>query len=173
VSGLGELTSRRTHAAPINREMPATCTHRSVRGRSSTPQGVLPQLIKLTRPCALLALGALALCGGARAQMTSPPDARAAAASHLQVTQIEYRLILSRGVVKAGRVSLRAIDAGMDPHDLRLRRSDSRWEIIAPELTSGAHWDGIVSLRPGTYRLWCSLPEHATLGMRTTLRVVR
>jgi hypothetical protein len=28
-----------------------------------------------------------------------------------------------------------------------------------------------VYLRPGVYLLWCSLPEHARLGMRATLRV--
>ena len=51
------------------------------------------------------------------------PRARAGGIGHLQVTEIEYRLILSRGVVKAGPVNLEAIDAGMDPHDLPLRHS--------------------------------------------------
>jgi hypothetical protein len=92
--------------------------------------------------------------------------------SHLQVTEVEYRLILSRGVVKAGPVDLEAIDAGMDPHDLRLQHSGTGPEIAAPELTSGKRWDGVVRLDPGVYRLWCSLPEHARLGMHATLRVL-
>lgn len=99
--------------------------------------------------------------------------AREATRSHLQVTEVEYRLILSRGVVKAGPVDLEAIDGGMDPHDLRLHHSGSGPEIAAPELTSGRRWDGVVTLKPGVYRLWCSLPEHAKLGMRASLRVVR
>lgn len=99
--------------------------------------------------------------------------ARAGSSSHLQVTEIEYRLILSRGVVKAGPVDLEAIDAGMDPHDLRLHHSGSGPELAAPELTSGKRWDGVVDLKPGVYHLWCSLPEHAKLGMHATLQVVR
>jgi hypothetical protein len=99
--------------------------------------------------------------------------ARAGGIGHLQVTEIEYRLILSRGVVKAGPVNLEAIDAGMDPHDLRLRHSGSGPELDAPQLTSGKRWDGVVNLKPGSYHLWCSLPEHARLGMHATLRVVR
>ncbi len=99
--------------------------------------------------------------------------ARAGGIGHLQVTEIEYRLILSRGVVKTGPVNLEAIDAGMDPHDLRLRHSGSGPELGAPELTSGKRWDGVVSLKPGVYHLWCSLPEHAKLGMHAVLHVVR
>lgn len=101
------------------------------------------------------------------------PRARAGGIGHLQVTEIEYRLILSRGVVKAGPVDLEAIDAGMDPHDLRLRHSGNGPELAAPELTSGKRWDGVVDLKPGVYHLWCSLPEHAKLGMHALLHVVR
>jgi uncharacterized cupredoxin-like copper-binding protein len=103
----------------------------------------------------------------------SHSELRAAASSHLQVIQVEYRLMLSRGTVRAGAVSLEAIDRGMDPHDLRLRRIASRREIVVPQLTSRERWDGVVHLAPGLYNLWCSLPEHAKVGMHATLRVVR
>jgi hypothetical protein len=121
---------------------------------------------------ALSAIGALAFSGGALAHSSSESRATAAVSSHLQVTEVEFRLILSRGVVKAGPVGLEALDGGMDPHDLRLRHVDAKQEIAAPELTSGQRWDGVVNLKPGVYHLWCSLPEHAKLGMRATLRVV-
>jgi hypothetical protein len=98
---------------------------------------------------------------------------RSSAGAHLQVIQVEYRLLLSRGTVKAGRVGLEAIDRGMDPHDLRLRRVASRLQIAVAELRPRQRWDGVVYLKPGIYDLWCSLPEHAKLGMRATLRVVR
>jgi hypothetical protein len=79
--------------------------------------------------------------------------------------------MLSRGALPAGRVGLEAIDRGSDPHDLRLRRLGSAGEVIVPQLDPGQRWDATVRLRPGTYRLWCSLPEHARLGMRAILRV--
>jgi hypothetical protein len=96
-----------------------------------------------------------------------------AASSHLQVTEVEYRLLLSRGVVKAGPVSLEQIDGGMDPHDLRLRHGTSPTAIAQPLLSPGQRWDGVVVLKPGLYHLWCSLPGHWKLGMRALLRVVR
>jgi uncharacterized cupredoxin-like copper-binding protein len=120
-----------------------------------------------------VAVGTLTLSGGARARSSSELRAGATTSSHLQVTQVEYRLILSRGVVKEGPVDLEAIDRGMDPHDLRLRALASTHELAAPELAPGQRWDGVVYLEPGVYHLWCSLPEHAKLGMHATLRVVR
>ncbi len=102
----------------------------------------------------------------------TPPGARtAAAASHLRVTQVEYRLELSQQTIRAGAVDLAEIDGGRIPHDLRLRRIGSSSTINGRLLTPGQRWEGVVYLSPGTYRLWCSLPEHARLGMHTTLRV--
>ena len=106
-----------------------------------------------------------ALCAGGGALASAP-------SSHLQVTETEYRLLLSRGVVKAGPVDLEAIDGGMDPHDLRLRHGRSTAVVAEPQLTSGQRWDGVVDLTPGVYHLWCSLPQHWKLGMRATLRVI-
>ena len=58
--------------------------------------------------------------------------------------------MLSEAVVKAGPVDLEAIDAGMDPHDLRLRHGRSPSYIAEPLLESGQRFDGVVDLRPGT-----------------------
>jgi len=127
----------------------------------------------ITSLVALVLLGALTVSTSARAGSGDRPRAAAAAASHLQVTEVEYRLLLSHGVVKAGPVNLETIDRGLDPHDLRLRALASSGEIAAPQLKPGQRWKAVVDLKPGTYRLWCSLPEHARLGMHTTLTVVR
>jgi uncharacterized cupredoxin-like copper-binding protein len=39
------------------------------------------------------------------------------------------------------------------------------------ELRSGARATQTGMLRPGTYRLWCSLTGHEAAGMRALLRV--
>jgi hypothetical protein len=114
-----------------------------------------------------------ALAAVAAARPSFEPHAVATAGSHLQVIQVEYRLILSRGTVKAGPVSLEAIDRGGDSHNMRLRAGASGVEIGTPELAPQQRWDGVVRLKPGIYQLWCTLPEHAKLGMHATLRVVR
>ena len=122
----------------------------------------------------VVAVAAAALGAAAGAALGAVPRARAAAAgTHLQVTAVEYRLLLSRGVVHAGAVSLEEIDGGMDPHDLRLRRGRSASFTAEPQLLPGQRFDGVVYLRPGIYHLWCSLPQHWKLGMHATLRVVR
>jgi hypothetical protein len=114
-----------------------------------------------------------AVCAGGAAWANVPAAApRAALGTHLQVTEIEYRLLLSRGVVHAGPVSLEEIDGGMDPHDLRLRHGRATAALAEPELLPGQRWDGVVDLVPGVYHLWCALPQHWKLGMRATLRVV-
>jgi hypothetical protein len=128
-------------------------------------------------PVALLAVGgSLAIgLGPASGLAGGAAHARSAVAfpSHLQVTQVEYRLMLSRGTIRAGTLDLEEIDGGSDPHDLRLRRESGGSTIYGRLLNPGRRWDGVVRLAPGTYRLWCSLPEHAKLGMHAILRVTR
>jgi hypothetical protein len=129
------------------------------------------QIVRAAAFIAALAIGTAA--DGVVAAARSQPAARTAAGSAVQVTEVEYRLLLSRGVVKAGPVDLEMIDGGMDPHDLRLRHGTSRSVTSEPELNAGQRWDGVVDLTPGVYHLWCSLPGHWTLGMHATLHVVR
>jgi hypothetical protein len=128
-------------------------------------------VLRLLATAAAVAASGLPAVGVAHSN--SKLQAAAAASSHLQVIQVEYRLTLSRATVRAGPVSLEAIDRGMDPHDLRLRKVATQREIVVPQLIPRGRWDGIVHLAPGVYNLWCSLPEHAKLGMHATLRVVR
>jgi len=129
---------------------------------------------QIGRAATLAALAALAVAAtGAIAGSSAAAGSPVSAGTHLQVTEVEYRLLLSRGVVRAGPVSLEEIDGGMDPHDLRLRHGTSPNAIPQPLLSPGQRWDGVVDLKPGVYHLWCSLPGHWKLGMRASLRVVR
>lgn len=113
-------------------------------------------------------LGAWAVTAGA----AKPSHvARAASGSQLQVTQVEYRLRLSSTTVHAGTFDLTEIDAGREFHDLRLRRNGGGATLDGRLLAPGHRWSTTVRLSPGVYTLWCSLPEHARLGMHTTLRV--
>lgn len=122
-----------------------------------------------------LALAASAALGSsAPAGAGSPAHQTARAASaRLQVTQVEYRLSLSSAAVKAGNVDLVQSDRGKERHDLRLRNESSGTEIKGRLLRPGTRWEGTVYLKPGRYKLWCTLPEHAKHGMRTSLTVTR
>jgi hypothetical protein len=91
----------------------------------------------------------------------------------VQVVATEFRLALSRVRLQAGEAIVELVNAGEDPHDLRLRRvggtTTRRWPIVP----AGGHVDEELRLRPGKYLLWCSLPGHRALGMQATLTVVR
>lgn len=94
----------------------------------------------------------------------SPSPAR------LLVTAREYDLTLSRTSLRAGRAVIELHNLGEDEHDLALRRlgpgaSTKRIRTTAP----GGLRDLDVSLRPGRYRLWCTLLDHRARGMRATL----
>jgi uncharacterized cupredoxin-like copper-binding protein len=105
-----------------------------------------------------------------------PETAPAAGAGRLLVSADEYRLVLSRERVGAGRAVVQLLNRGEDDHDLRVRRVPRagrmpggavQVEVAAP----GTVVERAVTLRPGRYRLWCSLPDHRRLGMRALLRV--
>jgi uncharacterized cupredoxin-like copper-binding protein len=118
----------------------------------------------------LLALLSAALVLALRAEQAAARHAHAG--SYVQVTEVEYRIMLSEAVVKAGPVHLQQIDLGMDPHDLALRHDDSPAVTMEELLSPGSMHNAIVYLKPGVYHLWCTLPGHWKLGMHAVLRVV-
>jgi plastocyanin len=115
------------------------------------------------------ATAAVALTAGT-ASATAPPPAR------LMVTAHEFRLVMSRGAVDAGPAIVQLVNAGEDSHDLALRRLGRRGRpagrtLRLPETTPEALSERRLSLRPGRYRLWCTLPGHDAAGMRARLVV--
>jgi plastocyanin len=94
-----------------------------------------------------------------------PPPAR------VQVVAEEFRYALSRRTIKAGHAIIELRNAGEDPHDLHLQRVGGTKVVAWPVTRPGAVFDREVTLAAGTYRLWCSVPSHAALGMRATLVV--
>jgi len=89
------------------------------------------------------------------------------------VSAKEFHLVLSRGSVKAGRVLIQLQNDGQDVHDLRLRRIGGKRTYSFPVTSPGGRSTLSLRLLPGRYRLWCSVANHAQLGMRAVLRVRR
>jgi plastocyanin len=93
--------------------------------------------------------------------------------ARLGVKAYEYSFVLSRRSVEPGDIIVELNNRGEDPHNLN----------IAPTGASGpplVHFEDTPSLQlrrkrfslvPGSYRLWCDLPEHEALGMKATLTV--
>jgi plastocyanin len=90
----------------------------------------------------------------------------------LGVREHEYRIGMSRLSVAAGRVIVELDNEGQDGHDLRVAPMGSEAPVLSfDELRSGARATKTLTLRRGTYRLWCSLPGHEAAGMHAVLRV--
>lgn len=93
--------------------------------------------------------------------------------ARLGVQAEEFHLVLSRASVKAGVVEIELQNTGEDPHDLRLRKVGGHHTFTVPITQPGARRTIAITMRPGRYRLWCSLADHRALGMQTVLRVRR
>jgi plastocyanin len=93
-------------------------------------------------------------------------------ANRLAVKAAEYFYVLSRPSVRAGEVTIELNNRGEDPHNLNLREESGEgtpYEL--PETDSLQRSVASFELPAGSYRLWCSLPEHEANGMHTTLVV--
>jgi plastocyanin len=126
---------------------------------------------RLATACALALVPALAAAAVASAGSRRAP-------SRLMVSAQEHSFVLSRKTIKAGPALIQFLNRGEDPHDLRLRRVSGRGvtarrTLAVPETPSGDLAELEARLPAGRYKLWCSLPGHAQLGMRATLRVRR
>ena len=91
--------------------------------------------------------------------------------ARLGVSASEFHLVLSRPSVKAGVVEIELQNSGEDPHDLRLRRVGGTHTFSIPLTAPGKRRSVAIRMRPGRYRLWCSLADHAALGMQAYVRV--
>jgi hypothetical protein len=113
----------------------------------------------------------------AAAAVAALPAQAAAPPSRMLVTAREFSLVSSRQVLVVGRAIIQFHNAGEDPHDLALRRI-RRGHLTGrafrfPETRSGELSQRTVKLRPGRWRLWCTLPGHKAAGMVAKLRVER
>jgi plastocyanin len=89
----------------------------------------------------------------------------------VQVTATEYAFSLSRTSVPAGKVVVEFVNKGQDEHNLNVLPHEGELAGSFANTQSGGIRDSTMVLHPGSYTLFCSLPEHAQKGMRATLMV--
>jgi hypothetical protein len=106
-----------------------------------------------------------------------PADGGSAKApARLLVYAQEWSLWPSRPAIASGKVIVQLWNRGQDAHDLRIRRL-SRGALVGRVQGSDAiTQSGKVSqaswrLSPGTYELYCSMPDHLKRGMHTRITV--
>jgi plastocyanin len=105
---------------------------------------------------------------------TDPPTQQALGATVDE--RSGYTLRLSRTTLSAGPVVVQLINQGEDPHDLRIVRTGTSdpEPVDLPETGPGQQTTTTLTLKPGSYYLFCTLTtpkSHEQAGMRATLRV--
>jgi hypothetical protein len=116
---------------------------------------------------------ALLLLSAAAVGAVGTPLLAARGPQRVQVTALEFEYRLSRLSVRQGPALIELVNYGEDEHDLFLRRvgGTKRWRIA--KILPGSRATLAVRLRPGLYRLQCTVADHSERGMRATLRVRR
>ncbi|MEK2476756.1 MULTISPECIES: copper-binding protein [Streptomyces] len=120
---------------------------------------------------ALLVLTAATACSnGSAPTPTGSPSASAKPARTITVTMKEYSLALSPAQAAAGTVTFVADNAGAVAHALTVAGpgvSDAHTSTVPP----GGQARLTVTLKAGSYELWCPIGKHRELGMDTHLQV--
>ncbi len=89
----------------------------------------------------------------------------------LGVSAHDFYFVLSKRELSSGEETIELSNQGQDAHNLHIETAGGGTELELPETQKEGHASAEVDLAPGTYRLFCSLPEHAEKGMETTLVV--
>jgi uncharacterized cupredoxin-like copper-binding protein len=114
---------------------------------------------------------ALALAGAALAAVMSHGSASAATA--IKVTEREYKITLSKKIAVAGTVVFTVRNVGHVKHALAVSGGGvsgvKKTLAIAPGKTRTLT---VKFTNGGTVQVWCPMPGHAALGMKTSLKVV-
>lgn len=100
------------------------------------------------------------------------PAQAAAPLARVQVVAVEFQYRLSRATVRAGLVRIELVNFGEDEHNLRIRKVGETKAYLIPGTLSGERRTMTLRLRPGLYKLTCTMADHAMRGMKAQLRVL-
>lgn len=119
-------------------------------------------LIVLSLAAALAAVATLAGCGEGPAVSTRDRT--------VTIRLDEYRLVPQRIRARAGRLTIVAVNAGRLAHNVHVQRG--QLDLGGPPtIQPGQRSRTTLDLRPGEYRLECTLANHDDLGQHGTLIV--
>jgi plastocyanin len=113
---------------------------------------------RTTKGAALTAAVAALVAGGvATAALGGGAGSKA---PRVKVTLEEFKIGLSTTKLSPGKVTLAVADKGSYPHQLA---------VSGPGVNTRTPLT--VTLKKGSYRLWCPVGSHASMGMKLTLKV--
>lgn len=122
----------------------------------------------LLRASALaVTLVTLAACGGsAAAKTTTTPRGEV-----VHVVLADFSITPAQAASKTGTFTLAIANSGKSPHNLTVEDGSGKVVVHTADLKPGQSTTVSVQLPAGSYSTLCSLPGHASLGMKGTLAV--
>jgi uncharacterized cupredoxin-like copper-binding protein len=97
-------------------------------------------------------------------QQTTTTEAKA---TTVKVTETEFKIALPSTRLEAGRITFDVQNAGNLPHDLAVKGMKEKTKLIP----AGGSDRLTVTLKPGTYELWCTVTGHEAAGMKLSITV--
>jgi uncharacterized cupredoxin-like copper-binding protein len=82
-------------------------------------------------------------------------------ATKVQVTESEFKIVLASTDLKAGKITFDVTNGGAVPHDLAIVGMSEKTKQIPAKGSAQL----TVTLKAGTYELYCSVPGHKEAGM--------
>jgi uncharacterized cupredoxin-like copper-binding protein len=101
------------------------------------------------------------------ATTTAPATPAPAQGMTVPVSESEFKIVLPKIALKAGTVTFDAKNVGKIPHDLAVKGTSFKTELIQP----GGSTKLTATLKPGSYELYCTVPGHEAAGMKVNVTV--
>jgi uncharacterized cupredoxin-like copper-binding protein len=99
---------------------------------------------------------------------TAPATPPAASqAQTVPVSESEFKIVLPRIALKAGKITFDVKNVGKIPHDLAVKGTSFKSSLIQP----GGSTKLTATLKPGSYELYCTVPGHEAAGMKVNITV--
>jgi uncharacterized cupredoxin-like copper-binding protein len=108
--------------------------------------------------------------GGQANGKESPSATKTTSGTQVTVTETEYALKLSRNTFTAGMYTFTADNAGKVTHALEIEGPGVS-EAKTKNLQGGQKAEVTVTLKKGSYELYCPVPGHKGLGMVQNIKV--
>jgi plastocyanin len=122
---------------------------------------------------ASLPLAALALASGATGAATvvaAAPASASTSATTVKATETDFHIALSKSSFKPGRYSFDAVNKGHTTHALMITGPGIRM-AMTKDIQPGQSATLAVTLKKGTYDVFCPIPGHKALGMNLNINV--
>ena len=97
----------------------------------------------------------------------STTTAPAPKATTVEAKETEFKIALPSTTFKAGKITFDVKNDGKIQHDLAVKGTSDKTALIAP----GGSSKLTVTLKPGKYELYCSVPGHEAAGMKFEITV--